>query len=262
MRCGVTEEEEQTVARYLGGMWREIHDVVSLQPYWGYNDVYKLAIQVEKQMRARYRRTSVDDSEQNKMGTTRATTRPEFGKQVESQRVPMQDARNKESGKGKMDAASSEIGPRAKFPPCITCKRTNHPAEDCWYKGKPQFQRTFCNKWGHKEQYCRAKQSQQIQQPMQQANYTDDHVSDDHLFMMSQAYMTTSTETWYVDSGCTSHMARDEGMFTTLGRNATTTVKLRNGDTLKATGRGKVLIQNKSGPKIINDVLYIYTYLI
>ena len=30
MRCGVTEEEEQTVARYLGGMRREIHDVVSL----------------------------------------------------------------------------------------------------------------------------------------------------------------------------------------------------------------------------------------
>ncbi|KAK0573409.1 hypothetical protein LWI29_007664 [Acer saccharum] len=66
-------------------------------------------------------------------------------------------------GKDKMDAASSESGPRAKFPPCTTCKRTNHLAKDCWYKGKPQVQCTFCKKWGHREQYCRAKQSQQTQ---------------------------------------------------------------------------------------------------
>ncbi|KAK0575284.1 hypothetical protein LWI29_036602 [Acer saccharum] len=69
---------------------------------------------------------------------------------------------------------------------------------------------------------------QEIQQPMQQANYTDDHVCDEHLFTMSQACMATSTKTWYIDSGCTSHMARDEGMFTTLDRSATTTVKLGN----------------------------------
>ncbi|TXG69605.1 hypothetical protein EZV62_004540 [Acer yangbiense] len=47
----------------------------------------------------------------------------------------------------------------------------------------------------------------------------------------------SSIETWYVESGCTSHMARDEGMFTTLDRNATTIVKLGNGDTVKATER-------------------------
>ncbi|TXG72397.1 hypothetical protein EZV62_000976 [Acer yangbiense] len=46
-------------------------------------------------------------------------------------------------------------------------------------------------------------------------------------------------------------------MFTTFDMNATTTVKLGNGDTMKATGKGKVLIQTKSNPKIINDVLYI-----
>ncbi|TXG65924.1 hypothetical protein EZV62_007199 [Acer yangbiense] len=173
--------------------------------------------------------------------------------------------KGKHSGKGKMDAASSESGPKIRFPPCTTCKRTNHLAEDCWHKGKPQVQCTFCNKWGHREQYCRFKQNQQIQQPMQQqtqqpmqqANYTDDHVCDEHLFMMSQTCMAVSTEIWYVDSGCTSHMARDVGMFTTLDRNATTTVKLGNGDMVKAAGKGKVLIQTKSGPKIIDNVLYI-----
>ncbi|TXG70321.1 hypothetical protein EZV62_005256 [Acer yangbiense] len=148
--------------------------------------------------------------------------------------------KGKHKGKGKMDAASSESGPRVRFPPCTTCKRTNHLAEDCWHKGKPQ-----------------QPMQQQTQQPMQQANYTDDHVCDEHLFTMSQPCMAVSTEIWYVDSGCTSHMARDAGMFTTLDRNATTTVKLGNGDMVKAAGKGKVLIQTKSGPKIIDNVLYI-----
>ncbi|KAK0607118.1 hypothetical protein LWI29_009682 [Acer saccharum] len=106
------------------------------------------------------------------------------------------DNKGKGKGKGKMDATSSESSPTAKFPSCTTCKRTNHLAKDCWYKGKPQVQCTFCKKWGHIKQYCRAKQSQQTQQPMQQANYTDDHVTDDHLFMMSQACMAASTDTW------------------------------------------------------------------
>ncbi|TXG70326.1 hypothetical protein EZV62_005261 [Acer yangbiense] len=173
--------------------------------------------------------------------------------------------KGKHKDKGKMDAASLEFGPRVRFPTCTTCKRINHLAEDCWHKGKPQVQRIFCNKWGHREQYCRLKQNQQIQQPMQQqtqqpmqqANYTDDHVCDEHLFTMSQPCMAASTEIWYVDSGCISHMARDAGMFTTLDRNATTTVKLGNGDMVKAARKGKVLIQTISGPKIIDNVLYI-----
>ena len=34
VRCGVDEPQEQTIASYLGGLKREIHDVVTLQPYW------------------------------------------------------------------------------------------------------------------------------------------------------------------------------------------------------------------------------------
>ncbi|TXG57360.1 hypothetical protein EZV62_018673 [Acer yangbiense] len=47
--------------------------------------------------------------------------------------------KGKHKGKGKMDAASSESGSRVRFPPCTTCKRTNHLAEDCWHKGNHKF---------------------------------------------------------------------------------------------------------------------------
>ena len=44
----LTELEEQTIARYLGGLKYEISNVVQLQPYWTFNNVCKLALKVEK----------------------------------------------------------------------------------------------------------------------------------------------------------------------------------------------------------------------
>ncbi|GJZ75820.1 hypothetical protein Tco_0640285 [Tanacetum coccineum] len=48
MRCDVVEEEEQAVTRFLGVLKPEIADIVRLQPYWTYTDVYRLALKVEK----------------------------------------------------------------------------------------------------------------------------------------------------------------------------------------------------------------------
>ena len=47
----LVEPEEQTIARYLGGLKYEIAKVVQLQPYWSLNDVSKLALKVEKQQK-------------------------------------------------------------------------------------------------------------------------------------------------------------------------------------------------------------------
>ncbi|GJY43102.1 reverse transcriptase domain-containing protein [Tanacetum coccineum] len=53
MRCDVVEEEEQVVARFLGVLKPEIADIVSLQPYWTYTDVCRLALKVEKHIKAK-----------------------------------------------------------------------------------------------------------------------------------------------------------------------------------------------------------------
>ena len=39
LKCDVVEPEERTIARYLGGLKKEISDVIKLQPYWTFNDV-------------------------------------------------------------------------------------------------------------------------------------------------------------------------------------------------------------------------------
>ena len=57
------------------------------------------------------------------------------------------DKRNvDQKGKGKMDGTSADSAAKGKFPPCSTCKRTNHLSKDCWYKDKPQIQCNHCKK--------------------------------------------------------------------------------------------------------------------
>ncbi|KAK6933370.1 Zinc finger, CCHC-type [Dillenia turbinata] len=51
LKCDVVEPEEQTIARYLGGLKEEIGNIVRLQPYYLFNDVRKLAVIVEKQQK-------------------------------------------------------------------------------------------------------------------------------------------------------------------------------------------------------------------
>ena len=47
MLCDLDEPEEQTIARYLGGLRTEIANTVQLQQYWSFNDVVKLSLKVE-----------------------------------------------------------------------------------------------------------------------------------------------------------------------------------------------------------------------
>ncbi|XP_071704568.1 uncharacterized protein [Rutidosis leptorrhynchoides] len=50
MHCDIAEPEEQLIARFLGNLNSDIADVVTLQPYWTYTDVCRLALKVEKQL--------------------------------------------------------------------------------------------------------------------------------------------------------------------------------------------------------------------
>lgn len=51
MKCDIVEPEEQTIARYLGGLKMEVGNVVQLQLYWTFQDVCKIALKVERQQK-------------------------------------------------------------------------------------------------------------------------------------------------------------------------------------------------------------------
>ena len=49
IKASVVEEKSQTIARFLGGLNKEIADVVELQSYADLDDLVNLAIKVERQ---------------------------------------------------------------------------------------------------------------------------------------------------------------------------------------------------------------------
>jgi Retrotransposon gag protein len=58
LKCGVVKLEEQTIAQYLRGLCKEIHDVITLQPFISYHDVFKLVTKVKKQLKEKEVRKS------------------------------------------------------------------------------------------------------------------------------------------------------------------------------------------------------------
>ncbi|KAJ9535507.1 hypothetical protein OSB04_un001363 [Centaurea solstitialis] len=58
MRCDTTEDDEQVIAWFLGCLRPEIADVVSLQQYYSFSYVFRLAYRVEQQLASKYKQAS------------------------------------------------------------------------------------------------------------------------------------------------------------------------------------------------------------
>lgn len=55
----------------------------------------------------------------------------------------------------------------------------------------------------------------------------------------------SGSDFWYVDNGCTSHMAKDRMLFSNLDVNCRTKVKLDNGAVVEAQEKDSIPIQTK-----------------
>jgi len=71
IRCELMEPQEQTIARFLGGLRKDITNVVELQPYIFLEEVINLATRVERQQKRGGVRTGVTTS-----STTRVVSTP------------------------------------------------------------------------------------------------------------------------------------------------------------------------------------------
>lgn len=75
--------------------------------------------------------------------------------------------------------------------------------------------------------------------------------------MVTQHLYVRDVDMWYIDSGCTSHMVRDQRLFSSLNSSCRTKVKLGNGMIVEAQGKSSVPIYTKQGTKFITNVLLI-----
>ncbi|KAK3035077.1 hypothetical protein RJ639_032579 [Escallonia herrerae] len=132
--------------------------------------------------------------------------------------------------------------------PCGVCKKMSHDEKDCWFKGQPQCHR--CKKFDHVQKDCRVKLHQQ-------ASFTEEKESEASLFYACQSATEKNDEMWFLDSGCSNHMAREKSLFLDMDSTVNTKVKLGNGTIVQAQGKGSIGVQTKQGTRFIRDVLLV-----
>ncbi|XP_021975398.1 uncharacterized protein LOC110870528 [Helianthus annuus] len=112
LRCGIDEEDEQIIARFLGALRTDVSDVVSLQQYWSFSDVCLLAHRVEKQLALKGKFTT-------RVSTPRPITAPSNSIKTEPSKLPAQP----------LPVIPSSAQNQAQL--CYKCHRLGHLKREC-----------------------------------------------------------------------------------------------------------------------------------
>ncbi|OMO69839.1 reverse transcriptase [Corchorus capsularis] len=118
IKANINEPEEQTIARYLAGLKILIANIVVLQPYRTLNDVIKLTLRVEKQVKNKSV-VKLDERELSEETTPKAPF------------VPKCNVNGDAKDKGKKaadDSGKTKLRPEKK---CFKCHGFGHIASDC-----------------------------------------------------------------------------------------------------------------------------------
>ncbi|XP_031398394.1 uncharacterized protein LOC116208956 [Punica granatum] len=118
MKCDLVEPEEQTIARYLGGLRSEIRNVVQLQLYWTFENVCKLVVRVEKQSKEK-------------------STHKTLGRDGVSNRWSSPTPKSSSTGKASSSKATTAQGGTSRntsstiSKQCFKCREFGHIASEC-----------------------------------------------------------------------------------------------------------------------------------
>ncbi|XP_052198801.1 uncharacterized protein LOC127805949 [Diospyros lotus] len=81
------------------------------------------------------------------------------------------------------------------------------------------------------------------------------HPNSPHSKLIMQ--MIKNINSWLIDSGCTTHMAKNISLFSQIDNSIRTKVVLGHGETILAEGKGNVIMHTKQGEKKISNVLFV-----
>ncbi|KAK3021680.1 hypothetical protein RJ639_047104 [Escallonia herrerae] len=148
-------------------------------------------------------------------------------------------------GKNHFDRNSNGEGSSRK---CHIREKDNHSAKDCWFKEKPRCH--DCGGFGHVKKDCRATNNQQ-------AKCAEERGDEDNLSYACQSIMEHKNDVWFLDSGCSKHMAADKNVFLDMDNTFKSHVKLGNGALVEAKGKGTIGVQTNEVSKFTRDVLLV-----
>ncbi|XP_050111879.1 uncharacterized protein LOC126590470 [Malus sylvestris] len=119
---------------------------------------------------------------------------------------------------------------------------------ECWFKDQPRCHK--CNRFEHIMKDCRSKFVQEVNS----ANQVEEEAN---VLCAFSAKVEKNNEVWYIDSGCSNHMTAHESLLIDIDTNFIGKVKMGDGNIVKATGRGTLVINTKKGRRCIRDVMLV-----
>ncbi|XP_073112245.1 uncharacterized protein [Elaeis guineensis] len=124
MRCDLREPQEQTIARFLGGLNKEIADTVELQSYVFLDDVIKLAVKVERQRKHGASKPSKTTNSSSLSPWSVPKTVPKQVEKDDSSKRVTDTAKEKE-------VENSQPPKRSRDIKCFKCLGYSHIASEC-----------------------------------------------------------------------------------------------------------------------------------
>jgi len=77
------------------------------------------------------------------------------------------------------------------------------------------------------------------------------------FYACHSAAVVKNNDVWYVDSACSNHMTSHESLLINVDTKVTAKVKIGTGELVQATGKGTLVIDTKSGPRYIKEVMLV-----
>ncbi|CAL2234203.1 unnamed protein product [Prunus armeniaca] len=177
---------------------------------------------------------SRDQSNTGQVGSSKSK------KNWKSQKGKKWDTKSENSSKKENQTEGAKV-------PCKTCDKLHYGA--CWFKGKPKCCK--CDRFGHIAKDCKGK-------PDQAANYASHKEKEGNMFYACHAAaIVKNNGVWYVDSACSNHITSQASLLVNIDTKVTAKVKMGTGDLVQATGKGTLVINTKSGPRYIKEVMLV-----
>lgn len=78
-----------------------------------------------------------------------------------------------------------------------------------------------------------------------------------NLFYVYRSTFENKCSTWYLDSGCSNQMSRNQKIFLDIDSSITSKIQIGNGSIIDVKGKGIISVKTKKGPRHICDDLYV-----